>query len=151
MFRLFSVGITFPAIILLHSNALRTLPDSKTSEQPSYQAWDAFSGLTATFSQLLGLSTILTSIFCHRQGGLVFTMVCLIYPLMTLQGRSSYQRKICNTFYFAMLISDSSIAMVVYCDNPHFLRRSALKYLTGTEYRQEIVINNLADYLVRGP
>jgi hypothetical protein len=40
--------------------------------------------------------------------------------------------------------------MVTYADNPDYLRAEALRTLSGPEYRQEVVMNNLPDYIIKG-
>ncbi|RDB16597.1 Lipid A export ATP-binding/permease protein MsbA [Hypsizygus marmoreus] len=111
---------------------VQTLQYKKGSRNNAYMAWHSFSHLIETCSGMLGLFTIMTSIFVQRNGGPLFTVLCLIYPLVTRVGSSS-----------------RSNAMVVYSDHKEYLRLQALHLLTDPDYREDIVTSNLSAYIMK--
>lgn len=123
--------------VLLRENIrydVPTLHHDKKRHQVPQTAWYKFLQLVDLCSDTVGFFTLLTSIFYHRFGGIVFALLCITYSVSS--GLLELRR--------------NSLSYVAYSKDEDYLDLRGLQALARTEYREDIVNGNLADYIVRG-
>ncbi|KAG6910336.1 hypothetical protein DXG01_011404 [Tephrocybe rancida] len=111
---------------------LFTVVDLKTSRPSSYMGWYSFSEIIEASVGILSLFSIVMSILFQHHGGTVFTTLCLIYPLVGKLARHQWSQGI-----------------VILTENEDYLRLKAFGALSGLTYREDIVNNNLPEYIMK--
>ncbi|KAJ6616725.1 P-loop containing nucleoside triphosphate hydrolase protein [Mycena sp. CBHHK59/15] len=102
--------------------------ESDTSAQQAWQSFEFFLGL---FERLFEISSQLLFISQQTSGGLTFTILTLVHPVVVTKFQRSLWMK----------------AFVAYSDNIHYLRIRALNALSGKAYREEVVSGNIASWV----
>ncbi|KAF8062232.1 P-loop containing nucleoside triphosphate hydrolase protein [Lyophyllum atratum] len=111
---------------------VQTLHQSKTRWPDACMAWFCFSEICEAGSNVLGLFTIVTSVLYQDHGGSFFTILCLIYPSMARALNAPFRKQ----------------PLVVFSENKDYIRIQALEQVSAKRYREDIVINNLAEYIM---
>ncbi|KAF7355898.1 P-loop containing nucleoside triphosphate hydrolase protein [Mycena venus] len=97
-----------------------TAADSSSRSQAyAHHAWGSFNGLCEAFMRLFGLISQLLFISQQKSGGVLFTLVAIVRPIMTLVGERTLWLK----------------PHVAYSDNAAYLRLQSLQSMSATRFR----------------
>ncbi|KAG6816604.1 hypothetical protein H0H87_004696 [Tephrocybe sp. NHM501043] len=128
-----------------------TLSHIKTGSRPNaYMGWYCFAEVIQALVGILGLFTLVTSILYQHHGGSTFTILCLIYPLVGRVAKYQWTQGQCTSIKRNEHLTVSThTAMVIMANNKDYLRLKGFGSLSNSYYREDVVNNNLAGYIVR--
>ncbi|KAJ7352001.1 P-loop containing nucleoside triphosphate hydrolase protein [Mycena albidolilacea] len=104
---------------------------NKESSVTAMQAWHAFIYLSEIFQQTLQLSSQILFIFQQTNGGLIFTLLSLVNPVLVTKG---------SRYLWLQ-------AFVFYSDNLSYLRLRALSLLASDDYREDFVSGHIGPWI----
>ena len=161
----------FASIFLLHKvNASSTLCISIIDALPLFieaaskhdvKGSDAWDSLTQIIDFLTGLLTVTSQIalisnLSRSAGGPIFAIICLIKPIVNLVFTSDLWDKGAYIPHFRTFKHDDGslyhlfIVWFGYVDNEDRKRMDALRALADDKYRQDILSNNLGEWIISG-
>ncbi|KAJ7872817.1 P-loop containing nucleoside triphosphate hydrolase protein [Mycena olivaceomarginata] len=103
---------------------------NKESSVTAMQAWHAFIYLSEIFQRTLQLSSQILFIFQQTNGGLIFTLLSLVNPVLVTKG---------SRYLWLQ-------AFVFYSDNVNYLRLRALSLLASDDYREDEGQREIGEY-----
>ncbi|KAJ7105195.1 P-loop containing nucleoside triphosphate hydrolase protein [Mycena epipterygia] len=120
---------------LLRANLRLDMPtstdSSSRSQASSYDAWNAFEGLCEAAQRAFGLGSQLAFISQQKSGGLLFTLLAVVRPLLTLVANRTLWLK----------------PHVVYSENASYLRLQSLRSMSGAWYRGDVIAGDIAGWI----
>ncbi|KAF9445376.1 P-loop containing nucleoside triphosphate hydrolase protein, partial [Macrolepiota fuliginosa MF-IS2] len=126
-------------IRILSAKLKRNLAQSgNTAEQinvSANQAWDAFQELlhfTSIGLNIISQLTLILHLSRRDSGGLLFPLLCILQPVLSTSTSKSLWNMIC----------------IVKKNNEDHLRMEALSGLAKFDYRQDVISNNLQQYIL---
>ena len=114
--------------------------------------WYKFLQLADLCSNSIGFVSLLTTIFHQRFAGPVFGSLCIIYACSTavfelLRSGTGLSVSQHNT---TTMLTAIKIGFIAYTENEHYINIRALQSLARDAYREDVVIGNLASYIIEG-
>ncbi|KAJ6540799.1 P-loop containing nucleoside triphosphate hydrolase protein [Mycena vulgaris] len=120
---------------LLQANLRLDMPTStdggSKSQADSHDAWRSFEGLCEAAQRLFGLINQLAFISQQKSGGLLFTLLAIVRPVLTLAAHRTLWMK----------------SYIVYSDNAAYLRLRALESMSASRYRGDIIAGNISGWI----
>ncbi|KAJ7486852.1 P-loop containing nucleoside triphosphate hydrolase protein [Mycena latifolia] len=120
---------------LLRANLRLDMPTSEDSASKSQasasHAWRSFEGLCEVAQRVFGLASQLAFIARQESGGPVFTLLAVVRPAITLVMHRTLWMK----------------PHVVYSANAPYLRLEALRSMSATRYRGDVIAGNIAGWI----
>ena len=118
-------------------------------------AWNSLREIIRFLTRLLTVASQITLILnlSRSTGGPIFAMICFIDPIFKVMFTRDLRDKsgFCSTFEH----DESSLAYLFivcfgYIDNEDRNRMNALRALVGDKYRQDIISNNIGEWIIDG-
>ena len=117
-------------------------------------AWDSLTQIFYFLTRLLTVSSQVALILnlSRSTGGPIFAIICFMKPIVeTLYARDLWDKgAFCSTFKH----DEGSLYLFIVClgyiDNEDRKRMDALKALAGNEYRQDIISNDIGEWIING-
>lgn len=129
---------------------------AEQSKVTAGQAWDSFLGLLQFSSLILTVTSqfvLIIHLSRRDSGGPLFALICLLRPLIsTLVGKDNVWNR-GEDFPLRSTTSEiypASIVCLVRDTSKDHQRMEALSALTKPEYREDVISNNLHNFIVEG-
>ena len=117
-------------------------------------AWDSLTQIIYFFTKLLTVASQIALILnlSRSAGGPIFAIVCFMKPIIdTMYARELWDK---GVFPFTFKHDESSLYLFIVClgyvDNEDSKRRDALQALASDRYRQDIISNDLGEWIING-
>ena len=124
-------------------------------------AWDSLEQIFDFLTRLLSVASQITLILnlSRSTGGLTFAIICLIKPIFNAVFTRNLWDKgtFCSTLWHFWIFKHDGGSLYylftvwfAYVDNEDHNRKFALQALVGEKYRQDIISNNIGEWIVNG-
>ena len=115
-------------------------------------AWDSLTHIVYFLTRILTVASQIALILnlSRSTGGPIFAIICFVKPIIdTVYGRDLWDK---GVFYLTSKHDKGSLYLFIVClgyiDNEDSRRMDALRTLAGGDYRQDIISNDIGEWII---
>ena len=117
-------------------------------------AWDSLTRILFFFTMIVTVASQIALILnlSRSTGGLIFAIICFMKPIVdTMYARNLWHN---GAFCSTVKHEEGSLYLFIVClgyvDNEDHKRMDALRALAGDTYRQDILSNDIGEWIING-